>query len=153
MNRRAFLKQGLASSALALAAISGALIPNKVLANWPKSAFNAKTVPAAVNELFTTTITNTSNRIIIHAPKRSEEGGEVPITISSTLKQVRSITILVENNPTPLVAHFQLSEKMIPVISTSIKLKRSSYVTVILKTDKQLYSNKKKISLATRTCV
>ncbi len=48
MQRRHFLKNTMATGAIALAASSGLLVPGSVLAAWNKKAFDAKDVQSAL---------------------------------------------------------------------------------------------------------
>ena len=51
LQRRIFLKGTLATSILSVAAGAGLLAPKQVLAAWPKEAFTAKEMPAALDAL------------------------------------------------------------------------------------------------------
>ncbi|HKK06953.1 MAG TPA: twin-arginine translocation signal domain-containing protein, partial [Gammaproteobacteria bacterium] len=60
MQRRSFLKGTLGASAMAVAVGAGLLNPRQALAAWPKAAFDAKSVPDALNDLVGTGTTSPS---------------------------------------------------------------------------------------------
>ena len=95
MQRRHFLKNTMATGAVALAASSGLLIPGRVLA-WNKAAFDAKDVQGALKGSIGTELTEASDKINIKAPDIAENGAVVPVTVSTSLGNVSSITILSE---------------------------------------------------------
>lgn len=153
MDRRLFLKKAISYSALISVSASGILSPRAVLASWPKDAFNASTSNDVITQLFKDEAATESKSITITSPKKVENGYEIPITISTTKSNVQSITILVENNTHPLVAKFDLAPQSIPSVSTQIKMKKSSLVTAIIKTDKQLYRASRRIRVVAKACI
>ncbi|MDH5360638.1 MAG: twin-arginine translocation signal domain-containing protein, partial [Gammaproteobacteria bacterium] len=84
MKRRSFLKGTLAGSTIAVATSAGLLAPSQVLAAWPKSAFEAKSVQDAIKGVTGTEATTASGDIKIKAPDIAENGAVVPVTISSS---------------------------------------------------------------------
>ncbi len=151
MQRRHFLKNTMATGAVALAAASGLLVPVQVLA-WNKKAFDAKDVQSAMKDAIGTELTEASDKIKIKAPDIAENGAVVPVTISSTLSGVTSITILSEKNGTPLVAKFNLKGKAEAFISTRIKMGKTSNVIAICETGGKFYSARKEVKVTIGGC-
>ena len=152
MQRRHFLKNTMATGAIALAASSGLLVPGSVLAAWNKKAFDAKDVQSALKGAIGTELTEASDKIKIKAPQIAENGAVVPITISSTLGNVKSITVLSEKNGTPLVAKFNLKGKAEPFVSTRIKMGKTSNVIAVVESGGKFYSARKEVKVTIGGC-
>ncbi|MCB1877756.1 MAG: thiosulfate oxidation carrier protein SoxY, partial [Chromatiales bacterium] len=120
MQRRIFLKTSLASATLGVAVSAGLLSPRSVLAAWPKSAFDAKSVEDAVKGLGGGS-TETSGDIQIKAPDIAENGAVVPVTVETSMP-ADSIAVMASSNGTPLAADFLLGEGADGFVSTRIKM-------------------------------
>ena len=59
---------------------------------------------------------------------------------------------MVENNPTPLVAMFELSPQSVPDISVRIKMGESSKVQTVVKAGGKLYSASKEVKVTIGGC-
>ncbi len=152
IKRRTFLQGTLASSVLGVAVGAGVLTPRMVLAAWPKAAFDAKKVNDTLNALYKTTDLPKSNDIKIKAPDIAENGAVVPITISTGIKDVESIAVLVEKNPQPLAAKFNLSKTTQGFVSTRVKMGKTSKLTVIVKAGGKLHSASKEVKVTIGGC-
>jgi len=152
MKRRIFLKGTLAAGAVGVAVGAGVLTPRVVLAAWPKSAFDAKSVDDAVKGLYESGQLTGSDAINIKAPDIAENGAVVPVTVSTTLKNVDSISIVVEKNATPLAATFMLAANTEPYASTRIKMGKTSSVIAVVKSDGKLYSTGKEVKVTIGGC-
>jgi len=152
MQRRFFLKSTLASSAVAIAASSGLLVPGQVLAEWNKTAFDAKDVPSAMKGAVGSDQTEPSDKIKVKAPDIAENGAVVPVTISTTLPDVKNISIFVENNGTPLAARYNLGATAEAFISTRIKMGKTSNVIAVCESGGKLYSARKEVEVAIGGC-
>jgi sulfur-oxidizing protein SoxY len=152
MKRRVFLKGTLASSAVAVAVGAGLITPRLVLAAWPKSAFEAKSVNEAMTDLFGSDLAPGSNDIKVDAPDIAENGAVVPVTVTTSMPKVESITIISEKNRTPLVASFNMTSKTKGKISTRIKMGESSNVIAVVKAGGKLYSARKEVKVTIGGC-
>ena len=76
----------------------------------------------------------------------------VPITVSSTLENVESITIYAASNPSPLTSSYQLSSLSIPFVSTRIKMKKTGDIIAVVQSDGKLYSATKEVRVTTDGC-
>jgi sulfur-oxidizing protein SoxY len=151
MKRRTFLKGSVTSGMLGIAASAGLLTPRVVLAAWPESAFAAKTVDGALDELLDTTSHSASGDIKIKAPDIAENGAVVPITVSTGMK-ADSISVLIEKNPSPLACSFDLGSDTLGFISTRVKMGETSDLIAIIKSDGKLYSAKKTVKVTIGGC-
>ncbi|MES9868536.1 MAG: thiosulfate oxidation carrier protein SoxY [Sedimenticola sp.] len=152
MKRRVFLKGSVAASALGVAVGAGLLTPKAVLAAWPKNAFEAKKIPDALNALLGSSDMADSGDIKIKAPDIAENGAVVPITVSTGMAGVESISIIAANNPVPLVASFNMGEGAQGFVSTRIKMGKTGDVVAVVKAGGKLLSNRKEVKVTIGGC-
>jgi len=147
--RRILLKSGLAVTALGSAAL---LMPKAVLAAWPEKAFQAKKLPEALTALAGSDSLTESGDIKIKAPDIAENGAVVPITVSTDMDGIESISIVAVNNPSPLIASFNLGDGALGFVSTRIKMGKSGDVIAVVKAGGKLYSAKKGVKVTIGGC-
>jgi sulfur-oxidizing protein SoxY len=123
-----------------------------VLAAWPKAAFEAKGVDNAVKSLFGSGSLTASGDISIKAPPIAENGAVVNIAVSTTLKNVDSISILVEKNAQPLTSSFNLAPVTEPFIKTRVKVAKTSSVIAVVKSGGKLYSAGREVKVTIGGC-
>jgi sulfur-oxidizing protein SoxY len=152
MKRRLFLKRTATASVVGAALSAGLLQPRAVLAAWPKSAFKADDVNAALTELFGMADVADSADISLKAPDIAENGAVVPITVTTSLPNVESIAIVVENNPSPLAASFNLGSNAGGYVSTRIKMGKTSNVLAVVKSGGKLYKGTKEVKVTIGGC-
>ena len=126
-------------------------VPRWVFASRPDKAFEADNSDTVVKDLFEGSIAE-SDQITLKVPDIAENGAVVPVTISTTMADVESISIMVENNPTPLVAMFELSPQSIPDVSVRMKMGESSVVRTVVKAGGKLYSASKEVKVTIGGC-
>ncbi|MBT6553948.1 MAG: thiosulfate oxidation carrier protein SoxY [Gammaproteobacteria bacterium] len=151
MNRRTLLKRTLAVSAVSVAASAGLLAPGQALAAYPTAAFEAKDSAAALSAALGSGSFEHSDDIKIKAPDIAENGSVVPVTISSTLAGVESISLLSESNNSPMVASFNLNGSQ-AFVSTRIKMGKTGNVLAVVKSGGKLYANKKEVKVTIGGC-
>lgn len=151
MNRRVFLKGTLAGSAVAVAVGAGLIAPRQVLAAWPKDAFEAEGMQAAMKGLFGDALTEPSEDISIKAPDIAENGAVVPVTIETGL-DADSISILVEKNNTPLTSQWNLADNTKGFVSTRIKMGETSNVVAVVESGGKQYSARKEVKVTIGGC-
>jgi sulfur-oxidizing protein SoxY len=152
MKRRIFLKGTLATGATGLAISAGLLTPRMVLAAWPKTAFDAKSVDDAVNGLFGSTTLTGSDQIKIKAPDIAENGAVVPVSVTTDLTGAQSISIIAEKNANPLAASFDLGPGAEGYVSTRIKMGKTASVIAVVKAGDKLYSTGKEVKVTIGGC-
>lgn len=139
-SRRKFIKQCLSIATYSIALTSGFLRSSLAKAEWEKEKFQPSSYKKTIENLYSKTPFIESKKITFNRlPKVAENGAVVPISITSTLKKVRKISILVEQNPHPLSAEFYLSPALIPHVSARIKMAKTSHVIVIVEAEGKLY--------------
>ena len=152
MKRRVFLKSTLAGSAVAVAVGAGLVTPRSVLAAWPKAAFEAKSIDKSLSDMFGSGATEASGDIKIKAPDIAENGAVVPVTVSTGMAGIESISIFAEKNGTPLVANFRLAGNAKGYVSTRIKMGKSSDVVAVVKAGGKTYSARKNVKVTIGGC-
>ncbi len=152
LKRRTFLKRTLATTSVAMAAGAGLLVPRAVLAAWPTQAFTARGVSEALTGLLGTDASDSSDKIKIKAPDIAENGAVVPVTVSTTLDKVETISIVASKNQQPLTSNYMLGPGTEPFISTRIKMAETSDVLAVVKADGKLYSTKKEVKVTIGGC-
>ena len=150
--RRLMIKSSLATAALGTAIAAGLITPRQVFASKLSPAFASKNADDAINQLFPGQSIEDSTAIKIKAPDIAENGAVVPISISSDIKGVDSITVLVSNNATPLIANFNFSDTTKAYVSTRIKMGKSSDVVAIAKAGGKLYRAKTEVKVTIGGC-
>ena len=146
VGKRLLLKGGVALAALA------ALPRTLLAAMWPEEAFAATEADAAMSTLFGTNQATASDQITLKVPEIAENGAVVPVTVSTTLADVESISIVVKNNPRPLVASFEIPAGTLPNVSSRIKMGETSDVTAVVKTADGLYSTSRQVKVTIGGC-
>ena len=146
VGKRLLLKGGVALAALA------ALPRTLLAAMWPEEAFAATEADAAMSALFGTNQATASDQITLKVPEIAENGAVVPVTMSTTLADVESISIVVKNNPRPLVASFEIPAGTLPDVSSRIKMGETSDVTAVVKTADGLYSTSRQVKVTIGGC-
>jgi len=138
--RRETLKQ---SGAVAGLLATTALIPQSALAAFNAKAFEAKSVADAVKAFGGGALVE-SKDVTLTGPDIAENGAVVPIGVSTTLAGVKHLLILVEKNPSALVAKFDVSDAVEPNFLTRAKMGQSSdvYAVAITADGKTLYAKK-----------
>jgi sulfur-oxidizing protein SoxY len=149
MKRRTLLKGTVAAG---IAASAGMLIPKQVLAKWPKAAFEAKDVTAAITGVAGSGEMSDSSDIAIKAPDIAENGAVVPVSITSGISGTETISIIAEKNGNPLAASFNLGKGAEGFVSTRIKMGKTSDVIAVVKANGKLYSAKKEVKVTIGGC-
>lgn len=149
--RRTFLRRSLASAVTL--ALGGALLRSTgAMAAWTKEAFEAKQLAPGLTALLGGADATESGEVQVKAPDIAENGAVVPVTVSTTLTGVESITVVASNNPSPIVAHFLLGPGARPTISTRIKMGKTGDVVAVIKAGGKLFSARKEVKVTIGGC-
>ena len=151
ITRRIFFSQ-MFSGTIILAGLGNLLKPLLTFADWGVGAFSAETEADALTEFFPGLKVKPSDAITIGVHDLVENGAVVPIKVKTDLPNIESITIMVEKNPNPLIANFNLSPACAGFIATRIKVGEPSTITAIVKSDGKLFSTKKFVEVIEGGC-
>jgi sulfur-oxidizing protein SoxY len=150
--RRIFLRLITVGGATLVALGTGLITPQQAWAAWPKQAFDAENLDAALKALFEGASAEESEAINLKAPDIAENGAVVPVSVQTDLPNVESISILVENNPSPLAASFELTPEAIADVSTRLKMSETSNVIAMVKSEGKLFMTKKEVKVTIGGC-
>ena len=146
LTKRAFLKGSVALMAVAT-------LPRMLWAAvWPEKTFNETTMKPALVALFGTDVLTASDKITLKVPEIAENGAVVPVSIKTSLPNVESISIVVEKNPRPMVANFEILPGTLPDISSRIKMAETSDVTAVVKTSDGIFSTARQVKVTIGGC-
>ena len=106
----------------------------------------------ALTRLFGSSGLTESDRIRIKAPDVAENGAIVPITVKYDIANAESVSIIAEHNPAPLAASFELSESSGGLVSTRIKMGKTSPVHVVVKAGNTLHHASKEVKVTIGGC-
>lgn len=134
-----------------LLAATGLWLP-RAQAAVNKAAFDARTVQDAVRALGPGALTE-SRDVVLSTLDVSENGAEVPVTVSTALAGVRQLVVLVEKNPAPLVAAFALSDAIEASIAIRTKMAQTSDVYgVAMMADGRVLFARKNVKVTVGSC-
>jgi sulfur-oxidizing protein SoxY len=144
---------------VALAAVfsAGASIMRSVAAfaadaaGWPADAFKQKNQTDALKALYGKTA-EVSDQVKLDAPEIAENGAVVPISVSTTLPKVTSISVMVAENPYALAASYKIPEGTLPSVSNRLKMAKTSNVIAVVEADGKLYSASKEVKVTVGGC-
>jgi sulfur-oxidizing protein SoxY len=146
--RRETLKQ---SAMVAGLLASAGLVPQQAAA-YEKAAFEAKSIAEAVKALGAAAPVE-SKDVTIGGPDIAENGAVVPLTASTTLPGVKRMLLLVEKNPSALVAMFNVTDAVEANFSTRAKMGQSSDVyAVAVMADGKAFFAKKEVKVTLGGC-
>jgi sulfur-oxidizing protein SoxY len=138
--RRKTLKQSAVVAGL-LAATG--MFPQYAFAAFNKTAFEAKSL-ADVLKAMGAGAPVESKDVTIGGPDIAENGAVVPLTASTSLPGAKQILILVEKNPSALIAVFNVTDSVDANFATRAKMGQSSdvYAVAIMADGKVLFAKK-----------
>lgn len=153
--RRDFVKGAISASTLALVAGSGLLLPQKVLAHWPRDAFTAETVEDALLALLGQSEIATDEQVSFKVgapPSYAVNGASVPVEVQSSLQDIQRIAILVDKNPFPLAASIELTAAVALPFKTMIKIAEDAEVMAVIRAGDKLYRTSREIAVDIGGC-
>lgn len=151
-SRRSFIKILLLVTATIFTGLASIIRPATAFIQRNTKAFSAESETDAVANLFPGKQIVPSDAIQIDVHDLVENGAVVPIRINTDLEDVESISILVENNPNPLIAKFNLGPECSGFIATRIKVAQPSDIVAIIESGGKLYSRRKYVEVVEGGC-
>lgn len=149
--RREFLKGTAIAGAIAFAAAAGLLAPVRLLAAQRSKAFDTKGMADTLQSLGAVSIAD-SKDISIKAPDVAENGAMIPVEITSGIPGTTAIILMVEKNPSPMVAQFDFSNGGEPYVATRVKMGQTSTIKVLAKAGDKFYAAGKEIKVTIGGC-
>jgi sulfur-oxidizing protein SoxY len=143
------------TGAVALVGLGNILFVGAALAaandKYPEDAFKAKTEADAIKALYGKTA-EASDKVKLDAPEIAENGAVVPVSVTTTLPDVTSISFLVSENPVVLVASYKIPAGTMPSVANRIKMAKTSNVIVVVEAGGKVYSTTKEVKVTVGGC-
>lgn len=117
-----------------------------------QAAFSARQADDAIKELFGDRAFIETDQIELKVPNIAEDGSIVPITVSTHISGVKSISLLVDANPNPLSARFHFLPGSVTEFKTRIKMGESSDVRAVVETADTLFVATKNVKVTLGGC-
>src|ERR1700726_1803371 len=129
------------------------LAPALAAANdkYPEDAFKAKSAADAIKALYGKTA-EPSDKVKLDAPEIAENGAVVPISVTTDLADVTSISFLVADNPNALAASYKIPAGTLPSVANRLKMAKTSNVIAIVEAGGKLYSATKEVKVTIGGC-
>jgi sulfur-oxidizing protein SoxY len=118
---------------------------------YPEDAFKAKNEADAIKSLYGRTA-EPSDKVKLEAPEIAENGAVVPVSISSSLIDVTSIALLVDENPNTLAAFYKILAGTMPSVANRLKMAKTTNVVAIVEAGGKLYSATKEVKVTIGGC-
>ena len=131
--------------------VVGLLKPLAALAAWNKEAFGAKSAADALKGIGFSGATPSAD-VVLEAPEIAENGAVVPIEITSNVPGTRSLAVVIDKNPFPLIAKFDFLEGALPYAKVNVKMGETSDVRVIAEANGKHYQATKNIKVTIGGC-
>ncbi len=147
MNRRQWLRTCGAAGAVGVVLMS----PLRVLASV-REVFKADAADEVVAKLIGARPMETSDRIKVKAPELAQNGAVVAVKISTDLPDVSAISIVIDENPNPLTARFEISPDSFAEIATRVKMGKSSNLQVLVETADKVYVTSRQVKVGLGGC-
>ena len=151
MNRRNFIKNSMLFAG-SLVAVPSLIVSRKAYAAWPEKSFDIRDLTESVSSVYGHSNLEESSKVKLKAPEIAENGAIVPINVSTTLDNVESIMIFVENNPQPLSSGYKLTSLSEPSIGTRLKMGKSSNVMAAVKSGDKVYTSTQEVKVTIGGC-
>jgi sulfur-oxidizing protein SoxY len=140
------------TTVLGMAITAGLLTPADVFgAEWKSGGFDAKTLQDALKAINADKAAVSAD-VTVSGPDIAENGAVVPVSISSKAPNTEYIAILVEKNPNPMSASFNIPAGTEPVVSTRVKMGGTSNVHALVKADGKWLIASKEIKVTIGGC-
>ena len=118
---------------------------------YPEDAFKQKSDADAIKALYGKTA-EPSDKVKLDAPEIAENGAVVPISVTTTLADVTSISFLVSENPNALAASYKIPAGTMPSVANRLKMAKTSNVIAIVEAGGKLYSATKEVKVTVGGC-
>lgn len=129
------------------------VVPALAAANdaYPEDAFRQKSATDAIKLLYGRDH-EPSDKVKLDAPEIAENGGVVPISVTTTLADVTAIAFVVAENPNALAASYKIPAGTVPAVANRLKMAKTSNVIALVEAGGKLYSATKEVKVTVGGC-
>jgi len=149
VSRRKFFTQ--LSKGAAFIALAASL-PQLAWAKWNEKAFKATSLDGAIKEKYGDLEIVDSAAVNLKAPAIAENGAVVPIKVKTEIANVKSISLFVKDNPSPLITTLNFGPGAIPDVQIRIRMGKTSDVIALVEADGKLYQTKQQVKVTIGGC-
>ena len=135
-----------------LTTLTSVLFAKKAYARLTKTTFYINDLTDSVKSVYGHNNLEESSKVKLKAPSIAENGAIVPINVSTSLENVDSIMIFVENNPQPLSSGYQLTQLAEPSIGTRLKMGKTSNVMAAVQSGDKVYTSTQEVKVTIGGC-
>lgn len=147
-NRREVLQKSAAVAGLLLQSLGYIRSANA----YQQNAFDAKTITELYKSLGLSMPTE-NKQIILTTPEIAENGSVVQVAANATFPNLKRWIFMVEKNPVPLIAIFNLTEDLTPAVTLRCKFAQTSdFLAVAQLNDGKVYFAKKEVKVTLGGC-
>ena len=118
---------------------------------YPEDAFKQKSDADAIKSLYGKT-PEPSDKVKMDAPEIAENGAVVPISVTTSLADVTSISILIAENPNALAASYKIPAGTMPSVANRLKMAKATNVIAFGEAGGKLYSTTKEVKVTVGGC-
>jgi len=118
---------------------------------YPEDAFKQKSDADAIKALYGKTA-EPSGMIKLDAPDIAENGAVVPVSVTTTLPDVTSISFFASENPNALAASYVIPAGTLPAVANRLKLAKTCRVIAIVESSGKLFSATKDVKVTVGGC-
>jgi sulfur-oxidizing protein SoxY len=118
---------------------------------YPEDAFKQKNAAEAIKALYGKDH-EASDKVKLDAPEIAENGGVVPISVTTTLDKVTSISFFVAENPNALAASYKIPDGTVPSVANRLKMAKTTNVVAIVEADGNLFSATREVKVTVGGC-
>jgi len=118
---------------------------------WNKEAFGAKNAADALKAIGAGGAAP-SQDILVEVPPIAENGAVVPVEITSNIAGTRSIAVLVDKNPFPMIAKFDFLEGALPFVKLNVKMGETSDLRIVAEAGGKYYVTRKEVKVTIGGC-
>jgi sulfur-oxidizing protein SoxY len=128
-------------------------VPALAAANdkYPDEAFKQKSDADAIKALYGKPHEE-SDKVKLDAPEIAENGAVVPVSVTTTLTDVSTISFFVSENPNALAARYQIPQGTMPSVANRLKMAKTCNVIAIVESGGKLYSATKEVKVTVGGC-
>lgn len=149
MDRRGFL-ESLFKGAACIAAASS--LPRLAFAAWNEKAFKAETLEGAFSNKYPGLEVIDSTAVKLKAPAIAENGAVVPVSVKTDLPDVKTISLFVEKNPSPLAATFHFTPINVADVSIRIRMGETSNLIAVVESGGKLHRVQQEVKVTIGGC-
>jgi sulfur-oxidizing protein SoxY len=155
-HRRTLVQSGAGATLLGVLAAAGWLKPAQgadlKAQAWNAAAFNTHSLADTMQTLGGVEAKQSKDIVFFQTPEIAENGAVVPVGVSSSIPKTESIAILIDKNPNPLAAVFDIPAGTEPAVSTRVKMAQTANIYALVRADGKYYVATKEVKVTLGGC-